>query len=154
MYRDYRNIYQTGRENAGLTQEAVAELLDISVESVRAYESGLRVPKNKLVENMAITFRTEWLLIEHLLSDEVAGKHLPRPMIEFTLSQAALWFLKELESSRTQTTKLISLTCANELEGEQQAEFESLMQELFSLAAAVLTLRFCDKKGMAYGKTA
>jgi len=154
MYYESSNIYQKARETTGMTQEAVAELLDVSVESIRAYESGLRVPKNKTAEKMAIIFRAEWLLIEHLLSDEVAGKCLPRPMIEFTLSQAALWFLKELESSRTQTTKLISLTCANVLESEQQAEFETLMQELFSLAAAVLTLRFCDKKGLAFGKTA
>jgi len=153
MYCEYLNIYQKAREATGLTQEAVAELLEVSVESVRAYESGVRIPKNKVVEKMAIIFQKEWLLIEHLLSDEVAGKCLPKPMIEFTLSQASLWFIKELESSRTLATRLAELTYTNVLESEQQIEFENLMEEFFSLASAVLTLRFCDK-GLAIGKTA
>jgi transcriptional regulator with XRE-family HTH domain len=151
MYCEYINIYQKARETTGLTQEAVAELLDMSVESIRAYESGSRIPKNEIVERMAIVFRAEWLLIQHLLSDEVAGKCLPKPMVEFTLSQATLWFLKELESSRALTPRLVEMTYANVVESEQQTEFESLMQEFFALAGAVLTLRFCDK-GLAMGE--
>ena len=34
------NIYQMARLAAGLTQEKAAELLDASVESVKAYETG------------------------------------------------------------------------------------------------------------------
>lgn len=40
MQQNYHNISQTGRRIAGMTQERWAEALDISVESVRLYESG------------------------------------------------------------------------------------------------------------------
>jgi len=146
MQCEYINIYQKAREATDLTQEAVAELLDISVESLRAYETGVRVPKNKTVEKMALAYGSEWLLIQHLLSDDIAGKCLPKPMIDFTLSQATLWLLKELETSRTLTPRLVEITYSNALSHDQQAEFETLMSRLFDLAGAVLTLRFCDKQ--------
>lgn len=38
MPEEYMNIYKTARRNAGITQEAAAEQLGISVESVRAYQ--------------------------------------------------------------------------------------------------------------------
>ena len=42
MSGESRNIYQTARKAAGLTQEAAAEQLAVSVESLRAYENGYR----------------------------------------------------------------------------------------------------------------
>lgn len=43
----YRNIYKVAREARGLTQEAAAEKLGISDSSIRAYETGQRVPPNE-----------------------------------------------------------------------------------------------------------
>ena len=39
MPEDYSNIYKIARRAAGYTQEAAAEQLNISIESVRAYET-------------------------------------------------------------------------------------------------------------------
>ena len=39
-----RNIYQLSREAAGYTQEKAAELIGISVESLRSYELDKRIP--------------------------------------------------------------------------------------------------------------
>ena len=50
MPEEYRNIYKIARRNAGITQEAAAEQLGISVESVRAYETGQRIPPNHVVD--------------------------------------------------------------------------------------------------------
>lgn len=47
MPAEYRNIYKTARRAAGMTQEAAAERLGISVESVRAYETGQRIPPQR-----------------------------------------------------------------------------------------------------------
>lgn len=51
--RNYRNIYQTARELKGLTQEAAAERLDISVDSLGAYEQDRRRPPDSTVLRMA-----------------------------------------------------------------------------------------------------
>lgn len=39
-----QNIYRTGRICTGLTQEAAAERLHVAVETLRAYETGRRIP--------------------------------------------------------------------------------------------------------------
>ena len=43
--RKNRNIYQAARELKGLTQEVAAERLDLSVESLGAYEQDRRRPR-------------------------------------------------------------------------------------------------------------
>ena len=53
MPEEYRNIYKICRKSAGFTQEAAAERLGISVESLRAYETGQRVPPDEVVETMS-----------------------------------------------------------------------------------------------------
>ena len=50
------NIYKTARRGTGYTQETAAELLSVSVESVRAYENGYRVPPDDIVEQMALCY--------------------------------------------------------------------------------------------------
>ena len=52
MSEEYRNIYKIARRTAGFTQEAATERLGISVESVRAYEIGQRIPPNDIVNAM------------------------------------------------------------------------------------------------------
>lgn len=42
MQNDTRNIYKRARRAAGYTQEAAAEMLNVSVESLRAYETDRR----------------------------------------------------------------------------------------------------------------
>ena len=44
MQDNCRNIYKTARLAAGLTQERWAEVLGISTESVRLYETGRGLP--------------------------------------------------------------------------------------------------------------
>ena len=47
MPQDRRNIYKIAREARGLTQEAAAEKLGISDSSIRAYETGQRIPPQR-----------------------------------------------------------------------------------------------------------
>ena len=66
MPQDKRNIYKIAREARGLTQEAAAEKLGISDSSIRAYETGQRVPPNEVVELMAICYDAQHLAFQHL----------------------------------------------------------------------------------------
>ena len=61
MQGEYQNIYKVARRAAGYTQEAAAERLGISVESVRAYETGQRIPPNYIVELMVILYNAQHL---------------------------------------------------------------------------------------------
>ena len=66
MQDETRNIYKTCRKAAGLTQEAAAERLGISVESLRAYETGQRVPPDEVVEAMSDLYNTLHLIVRHV----------------------------------------------------------------------------------------
>lgn len=48
----YPSIYQRARKDACLTQEQAAELLSVSVETVKAWEQRQRVPRPEDVERM------------------------------------------------------------------------------------------------------
>lgn len=65
MPEEYRNIYKICRKSAGFTQEAAAERLGISVESLRAYETGQRVPPDEVVETMSDLYNALHLIVRH-----------------------------------------------------------------------------------------
>ena len=76
MYGQYENIYKTTRRKAGYTQEAAAERLGISVESVRAYETGQRIPPNHIVDLMSILYHSQQLAYLHLHESNVLIEHV------------------------------------------------------------------------------
>lgn len=61
MAERYPNIYQRARKEAGLTQEQAAERLSVSVETVKAWEQGQRVPKPEDAERMMRCYAAPWL---------------------------------------------------------------------------------------------
>ncbi|MDD6937052.1 MAG: helix-turn-helix transcriptional regulator, partial [Clostridiales bacterium] len=56
-----RNIYKTARDNAGLTQEAAAERLNVAVETLRAYETNARRPADDKVADMVGLYNDQYL---------------------------------------------------------------------------------------------
>lgn len=60
------NMYAESRINAKITQEKAAELLNLSVDSVRAYEKGRSIPSNETVEIMGEVFNDADLYHNHL----------------------------------------------------------------------------------------
>ena len=77
MSPEYRNICQIARESAGITQEKAAELIDISVESLRAYESGKRIPPGDVVIRMVDICDARYLAYRHLKAEKAGCKYLP-----------------------------------------------------------------------------
>lgn len=83
-----RNIYQTARERAGMTQEAASDRLYISTESLRMYETGRRRPSDEMVTMMAELYRDRALAYQHLKTS-AAGQILPE-VSEQSLEQCAM----------------------------------------------------------------
>ena len=84
MPQDKRNIYKIAREAKGLTQEAAAEKLGISDSSIRAYETGQRIPPPEVVDLMVIAYDSQLLGIQHLrASADMARSIVPeRPIFD------------------------------------------------------------------------
>ena len=73
MQRKEPNIYKSARSRAGLTQERAAEMLALSVESVKAYETGVRVPPDATVSAMAEVYGLPGLRLEHARATDELG---------------------------------------------------------------------------------
>ena len=61
-----KNIYLTATEAAGITQERAAELIGLSVESIRSYETEKRVPSDETVIKMIEIYNANYLAYQHL----------------------------------------------------------------------------------------
>ena len=71
----YPSIYQRARKDACLTQEQAAELLSVSVETVKAWEQRQRVPRPEDVERMQAAYGTPWLGLEYTRATALADDY-------------------------------------------------------------------------------
>lgn len=137
-----RNIYQIARESAGLTQEKAAELLDISVESIRAYEGFKRTPPNKVVVKMIEIYNTQYLAYQHIKNNsEDLQSYLPNINIK-DLPSAILRLQKEVNDFIKVKDDLIDITCDGIIDEEERPKYDRILKELDDIANAIMTLKF------------
>ncbi|MBY6816503.1 helix-turn-helix domain-containing protein [Clostridium botulinum] len=142
MLQEYRNIYQIARESTGLTQERACELLDISVDSVRAYEGGKRVPPDRVVIKMIEIYNAQYLAYQHLkTSAEVGQKYLPNIEIK-ELPLAMLRLQKEVSDFIKLKDEMIEITCDGIIDDEEKPRWAKIMKELDDVVEAIMALKF------------
>lgn len=96
MNKGYRTIYQLARNTTELTQQAAAELLNVSVRSLADYETGKTIPHSDIVADMADIYGTKWLGYEHLRQSTKLGKEI-LPAIDISdIAKAVLVLQKNL----------------------------------------------------------
>lgn len=139
---DYRNIYQIARESKGISQEKAAELLNISVESLRAYEGDRRVPPDKVVIRMIELYDTQYLAYQHLkTSAEVGQTYLPQIELR-DLPTAMLKLQKEVTDFIKRKDELIDITCDGIIDKDEMPRFQEILKELDDITAAIFALKF------------
>ena len=145
-----RNIYKTCREAAGFTQEAAAERLGISVESVRAYETGQRIPPDDVVELMSILYNALHLTFWHIreknaLYSSVVPEIAPRTVLEASARLTnRIFAFAESHADR----RLLRIAEDNVIAPGERAEFDAIMEDLQDIVEAALELR-CAREGSA-----
>lgn len=136
------NIYQIARSSAGLTQEKAAELLSLSVESLRAYETDRTVPGNEIVCQMVAIYGAHHLAYQHLMySSEVARRILPNVEIK-DLPAAMLRLQKEVTDFIKCRDDLIDITCDGVISAEERPRFDQIVGELDDIVAAIMGLKY------------
>ena len=143
MPEEYKNIYKTCRKAAGFTQEAAAERLGISVESLRAYETGQRVPPNEVVELMVILYNAQHLAFQHLretngLYSSVVPEIQPRTVLEASAKLTnRIFAFADSHADR----RLLRIAEDNVIDARERVEFDSIMEDLQEIVEAALELR-------------
>lgn len=142
MVQEYRNIYQIARESAGLTQEKSAELMNISVDSLRAYEGDRRVPPDPVVIKMIEIYNTQYLAYQHLkTSAEVGRKYLPDIVIK-DLSTAILNLQTQIDDYVSCEKLLVKIGSDGKVSDDEVCDFKNIMKELDDIVEAIMSLKF------------
>ena len=145
MEKQYRNIYQIAREATGFTQERASELLDISVESLRAYESGKRIPPDRVVLKMIEIYNATYLAYQHLKSSaEVGQKYLPDISIQ-SLPVSILKLQKEIKDFTDMEFKLIEIGADGVIDDSELKDWNMIIKELDDIANAIMALKFSKR---------
>lgn len=149
MPEEYRNIYKSARRSAGLTQEAAAERLAVSVESLRAYETGGRIPPDLVVERMAICYNTQYLAFQHLQeTNALAAQVMPeieqRPLMETVLRLFNR--LKRLDRDG-RVEQLMEIAEDGKITADERSEFDAIVADLREIVRSGLELEvFCGEE--------
>lgn len=139
------NIYKTAREAKGLTQEAAAEKMGISVTSIRAYETGQRIPPVEVVDLMVTAYDSQLLGIQHLrASADMARSVLPE-VREVPVSEAVLQLLNRIytfaDSHRDR--QLMAIAEDGRIDDGERVLFEQIVNEdLASIIEAAMAVRY------------
>lgn len=143
----YRNIYKTSRSAAGYTQEAAAERLGVSVESLRAYETGQRVPPNEVVELMVILYNASYLAYQHLRESNILFERVVPRVEDRGLMEVAVRIYNRMRhfAERHTVDRLLEMAEDNVIDEDEQAEFLSIVTELREIIQSGLELQaHCD----------
>ena len=137
-----RNIYQVAREAAGYTQEKAAELIGISVESLRSYELDKRIPPDKSVIKMIEIYDARYLAYQHLkTSAEVGQKFMPEVNLT-DISTAILKLQKEVNDFLKLKDDLLDITCDGVISEDEKPRWETILKELDDITNAIMSVKF------------
>lgn len=146
MCKEYRNIYQICRESKGITQEKAAELLNVSVESIRAYEGDKRIPPNDIVAKMVEVYDTQYLAFQHLKNSELGTKYLPN-VEEEPLPIAILKLQKELKKLPELIELLIDIGSDGKITELESPDWQRLVNTDFSkIVDALLSVKYAKQE--------
>lgn len=148
MAHDARNIYQIARKTAGLTQEAAAERLALSVESLRAYETGQRIPGNDVVSMMMSVYNAQYLGIQHV---QAAGAPLPACVqdvqVGLSLESSTIKLVNRwlAFANRHRCDQLLAIAEDGIIDEQERPQFDQIIGELSDLVRATLALMYTEE---------
>ena len=146
MHKESTNIYKRARLSAGLTQEQAAELLEISVESVKAYETGVRTPPGSTVVLMSKLYASPGLRLEHAQATDMLGI-IPEDAAPLPFPLAVMGFYNYLLqfAEKHRGRQLIQIAADGVIDENERPLYDEIVCEIEGIAAAVLSLLYCDE---------
>lgn len=146
MPENFRNIYKIARRAAGYTQEAAAEMMNLSVESLRAYETGRRIPAGDVVLQMVICYNAQRLAVQHLQETNILFNSVVPRLEERNMLEVAVRIYNRLRSFQedNRLNRLLAIAEDGVIDDEERPEFESIIADLRQIIQSSLELEvFC-----------
>ena len=152
MPEDYSNIYKIARRAAGFTQESAAEQLEISVDSVRAYETYQRTPPNEIVERMVICFHAPQLAYQHLHETTGLVSRIIPQLEQRSILEVAIRIYNRMRNFSQDycLERLMAIAEDGRIDDTERPEFDEIIAELRSIIQSGLELEiFCSPEPAA-----
>ena len=152
MPEDYSNIYKIARRAAGFTQESAAERLEISVDSVRAYETHQRTPPNEIVERMVVCFHAPQLAYQHLHETTGLVSRIIPQLEQRNILEVAIRIYNRMRnfSQDSCLERLMAIAEDGRIDDTERPEFDEIIAELRSIIQSGLELEiFCSPEPAA-----
>ena len=150
MQSDCKNIYQSARKIAGLTQERAAELLELSPRSLADYEAGLRMPPNDVADRMVTVYNSQLLAVQHLRASTQFARDLLPPVQNLTLPEAALTLIDAVYAfadSRADR-ELIDIARDGVITEDERERFDHVVEQIRNITAAAIALAAIPKEAL------
>lgn len=151
--KENKNIYQTSREEVGLTREAAAEALEfISSDRIEKIESEKSLPHPDEILAMADCYKNP-SLCNYYCSHEcpIGQEYVPEVKLK-DLSQITLEMLASLNTLEKEKNRLIEITVDGVISDDEKKDFERIQDQLAQIAMAVDSLQLWVQKAIADGR--
>ena len=132
-------IYQTCREQAGLTQEQAAESLNCSVRQLARYEAGEAPVPDDIAYQMVVLYDSQLLEVQHLrLVSQVAADLLP-PIVEVNLSMASLALINRATELADNYRRMMQIAEDDRIDDQERPDYQIIQKNV----RAVIAASFC-----------
>lgn len=132
-------IYQTCREQAGLTQEQAAEGLNCSVRQLARYEAGDAPVPDDIAYQMVVLYDSQLLEVQHLrLVSQVAADLLP-PIVEVNLSMASLALINRATELADNYRRMMQIAEDDRIDDQERPDYQIIQKNV----RAVIAASFC-----------
>ena len=147
MQSDYRNIYQDARRTAGLTQERWAELLGISVDAVRQYETDRILPGDEVVLRMAEASGQQIVCYWHLLHKSRVAAELFPELDRRRLPEAVLSLLVAVDKFQGDGLRELTRIAADgKVSPEERDDYQAALEQLRVVVRTALGIEFAEEE--------
>lgn len=142
MKKEDISFYQVARNSKGLTQEKASELLNISVESLRAYEAGRTAVPDDICVAMMDIYDANYLAAKHLRINAAGAKVIPEFKVGMPVPQAILQLQKEVKDVVNYMDRLIEIGSDGVIDASEQKDFEKIIKEIEELKTALYNIEY------------
>ena len=148
MPGNYMESIKKARADAGLTQEQAAEAVDVSLESWKAYEYGLRVPPVAVAIRICEAMDAPWFALEHLR--QVGGPLgvLPERITVQALPTAAITLINRVLdfAEHHRDRQLLRIAEDGVIDDTERPEFDDIVRDLDAIIGAALQVKYTSTK--------
>ena len=150
--KENKNIYQTSREEAGLTREKASELMEfVSADRIEKIESEKSAPHPEEILAMADAYRKPVLCNYYCSKGCPIGKeYVPEIQVK-DLAQITLEMLASLNSIDKEKNRLIEITADGKISLEEMEDFARIQKLIGRISNVADSMRLWVEQSDAEG---